>query len=168
MGIHVASGDKGMVQLGDILEKRFGVVLKTVFMIGFWATSMTSLLGVWNGVSLMFSDFVRDVQNKPEVTGEASTRTPQFRAYLLWLTFPPMGLIFVLSGSPVKLVLVYSVLGAIFMPFLAGTLLWLLNRRVAKEYRNGWLSNAMLVVSLLLFGFLCVTDVVTNLAKFSK
>jgi hypothetical protein len=65
---------------------------------------------------------------------------------------------FFVSANPVQLVLVYGVLGALFMPFLAATLLWLLNWRVDRQHRNGWASNAMLIVSLLLFGALCVAD----------
>jgi Mn2+/Fe2+ NRAMP family transporter len=157
-GISISKGDKGLLDLGTVLRQRFGPGIWAIFMIGFWATSMTALLGVWNGVSLMFSDFVRHARSLPEVSGEAATRTPEFRAYLLWLTFPPMLLIFFVPHNPVQLVLVYGVLGALFMPFLAATLLWLLNRRVDKEHRNGWLSNLMLIVSLLLFGVLCVVD----------
>ena len=123
---------------------------------------MTSLLGVWNGVSLMFSDFVRHARNQPDITGEAATRTREFRAYQLWLTFPPMLVIFFASEDPVKHVLMYGVLGAFFMPFLAGTLLWLLNWRVEKEHRNGWLSNLMLIISLLLFGVLCYAELFIN------
>jgi hypothetical protein len=119
---------------------------------------MTSLLGVWNGVSLIFSDFVRNARNKPEVIGENATRTPEFRAYLFWLTFPPMLFLFFVTHNPIQLVLIYGVLGAFFMPFLAATLLWLLNWHVEKQHRNGWLSNAMLIVSLLLFGVLCVVN----------
>jgi Mn2+/Fe2+ NRAMP family transporter len=158
-GVSIAKGDKGLLDLGEVLRQRFGSLIWAIFMIGFWATSITSLLGVWSGVSLMFSDFVRHARNRPEVSGEESTRTPEFRAYLLWLTFPPMLLTFFVSNNPVQLVLVYGVLGALFMPFLAATLLWLLNWRVDRQHRNGWLSNVMLVVSLLLFGVLCIADV---------
>jgi Mn2+/Fe2+ NRAMP family transporter len=157
-GISIAKGDKGLLDLGGVLRQRFGPTVWAIFMIGFWATSMTSLLGVWNGVSLMFSDFVRHARSHPEMSGEGATRTPEFRAYLLWLTFPPMLLTFFVSANPVQLVLVYGVLGALFMPFLAATLLWLLNWRVDRQHRNGWASNAMLIVSLLLFGALCVAD----------
>jgi hypothetical protein len=69
-----------------------------------------------------------------------------------------MLLIFFVSHNPVQLVLLYGVLGAFFMPFLAGTLLWLLNAHVGSEHRNGWFSNLMLIVSLLLFGVLCIAD----------
>ena len=27
-------------------------------LVGFWSAAMSSLVGVWNGVSLMFADFV--------------------------------------------------------------------------------------------------------------
>ena len=47
------------------------------------------------------------------------------------------------------------------MPFLAFTLLWLLNRRVHTRNRNGWLSNTTLAVSLLVFLVLAVNEIVT-------
>lgn len=119
---------------------------------------MTSILGVWNGVSLMFSDFVRNLRGLPAVPGEAATRTPEFRLYALWLTFPLLVLLFQFADSPVQLVLLYAALGAFFMPFLAGTLLVLLNRRVDPEYRSGPLLNLMLVVSLLIFAVLCLVE----------
>jgi hypothetical protein len=51
-------------------------------------------------------------------------------------------------------------MGALFLPFLAITLLWLLHSsRVAPEHRNGIVSNIILVVSVLLFIFLGVQEV---------
>ena len=45
------------------------------------------------------------------------------------------------------------------MPFLALTLVWLLNTsRTPKEWRNGWLSNVLLVSAGLLFVVLCVIE----------
>ncbi len=157
--ISVTANDQGLVLLGDVLRERFGTGVWALFMVGFWATSMTSILGVWNGVSLMFSDFARTLRGKPPVEGEAATRTPEFRAYALWLTFPPLVLLFQFTDRPVQLVLLYGALGAFFMPFLAGTLLVLLNnRKVDQQHRNGWLSNSMLIAALVLFGVLCVNE----------
>jgi hypothetical protein len=52
------------------------------------------------------------------------------------------------------------VLGAAFLPFLAGTLIWLLNSpRTPREWRNGPVSNAMLAVAGLLFLVLCVKQI---------
>jgi Mn2+/Fe2+ NRAMP family transporter len=157
-GITVTGNNQGLVKLGDVLHERFGTTLWIVFMVGFWAASYTSILGVWNGVSLMFSDFVRDLRGLPAAEGEAATRTPEFRAYTLWLTFPPLFLLYQFTDRPIHLVLLYGALGAFFMPFLAGTLLFLLNRRVDREYRSGWLSNGMLTVALLLFAVLCTNE----------
>jgi hypothetical protein len=46
------------------------------------------------------------------------------------------------------------------MPFLALTLMWLLNSsRTPREWRNGSLSNGMLTVAGLLFLVLCVKQI---------
>ncbi|KUF13034.1 Nramp family divalent metal transporter [Streptomyces silvensis] len=167
--VAIASGDKGLVQLSDILEKEYGNATAKLFLVGFFATSFTSLIGVWHGVSLMFADFVeryrktRAGADSKALTGEevasgAREKSVPFRAYLLWLTFPPMILLF--EGQPFRLIIIYGVLGAAFMPFLALTLIWLLNSaRTPSEWRNGWLSNGMLAVAGLLFLILTVKQI---------
>jgi Mn2+/Fe2+ NRAMP family transporter len=161
--VAIASGDKGLIQLGDILEQRYGTATAKFFLIGFFATSFTSLIGVWHGVSLMFADFVaryrRDDAPKAEAVASGTReRSWPFRAYLLWLTFPPIVLLF--QGQPFRLIILYGVLGAAFLPFLAGTLLWLLNSsRTPREWRNSWLSNGMLALAGLLFLVLGVKQV---------
>ncbi|MGW2173425.1 Nramp family divalent metal transporter [Streptomyces sp. NPDC001705] len=161
--IAIASGDKGLIQLGDILEEQYGTATGKLFLIGFFATSFTSLIGVWHGVSLMFADFLARLRGEREARGDelASGRRERswaFRAYLLWLTFPPIVLLF--QDEPFRLIIIYGVLGAAFMPFLALTLLWLLNSaRTPREWRNGWLSNGMLTIAGLLFLVLCVKQV---------
>ncbi|MEV3861116.1 Nramp family divalent metal transporter [Streptomyces sp. NPDC050095] len=159
----IASGDKGLLDLTAILEAEYGTATAKLFLIGFFATSFTSLIGVWHGVSLMFADFVERYRGARAVTGEEVARGDReksrpFRAYLLWLTFPPIVLLF--QGQPFRLVILYGVLGAAFMPFLALTLVWLLNSsRTPTSWRNGWLSNGMLTVAGLLFVVLCVKQV---------
>ncbi|MGP2437978.1 Nramp family divalent metal transporter [Streptomyces sp. JW3] len=160
----IASGDQGLVQLSDILADEYGTATAKFFLIGFFAASFTSLIGVWHGVSLMFADFVARLRagtraaTAEKVASGARERSWPFRAYLLWLTFPPIALLF--QGQPFRLVIVYGVLGAAFMPFLALTLVWLLNSaRTPREWRNGHLSNGMLAVAGLLFLVLCVKQV---------
>ncbi|WP_341926548.1 Nramp family divalent metal transporter [Nocardioides psychrotolerans] len=158
MGIASESGDQALVQLSGILDERYGEVFGKVFLIGFFASSFSSLIGVWSGVSLMFADFVGNLRDLP--SGHPDTRTGGrfFRGYMLWLTFPPMLLL--LLDEPIGLILAYGTLGALFMPFLAITLLVLLNKRregalphsdVPAEWRNGWVSNGMLALCALLF-----------------
>ncbi|MFF3711670.1 Nramp family divalent metal transporter [Streptomyces phaeochromogenes] len=188
--VAIASGDKGLIQLGDILEDEYGTATAKFFLIGFFATSFTSLIGVWHGVSLMFADFVeryrkdraaratgegettpagKATSGKGETSGGGTTsgeevasgareRSWPFRAYLLWLTFPPIVLLF--QGEPFRLIILYGVLGAAFLPFLALTLVWLLNSsRTPAEWRNGILSNSMLTIAGLIFIVLCVKQI---------
>jgi Mn2+/Fe2+ NRAMP family transporter len=93
-----------------------------------------------------------------EVASGTRERSWPFRVYLLWLTFPPMILLF--AGQPFRLIIIYGVLGAAFLPFLAATLIWLLNSsRTPREWRSGPLSNAMLAIAGLLFLILCVKQI---------
>ncbi|WP_329356030.1 Nramp family divalent metal transporter [Streptomyces anulatus] len=167
--VALTSGDRGLIDLGKVLEDRFGAGTAKLFLVGFFATSFSSLIGVWHGVSLMFADFVerfrapaaggaKTEEHEGADVAERRQRSLPFRAYLLWLTFPPMTLLWL--DEPFGLVIAYGVLGAFFMPFLALTLLWLLNSsRTPGEWRNGWVSNGMLALSGLLFVVLCVQQV---------
>ncbi|MEU2727598.1 Nramp family divalent metal transporter [Streptomyces griseoviridis] len=161
--VAISSGDQGLIQLGDILADTYGRATSTFFLIGFFATSFTSLIGVWHGVSLMFADFVARTRDRApaagtEVASGARERSWPFRAYLLWLTFPPIVLLF--QGQPFRLIILYGVLGAAFLPFLALTLLLLLNSsRTPAPWRNGPLSNTLLVLAGTLFLVLCVKQV---------
>jgi Mn2+/Fe2+ NRAMP family transporter len=146
-GIALAGGDRGLLDLGAVLEARFGRPVAILFLIGFFATSFSSILGVWEGVSRMFADFYAHVRKQQPSDAE---RGWPARLYLLWLTFPPMALLFM--DRPFGLIVAYGVLGALFMPFLAGTLLWLLNgSQMPKEWRSGWVSNTLLAAAAALF-----------------
>lgn len=163
-GIALQGGDRGLLDLSDVLNERFNPFVATMFLIGFLATSFSSLLGVWNGVSLMFSDFVGHVRGQPKAERGAVEKTKSFRFFALWLTFPPMALLFM--DRPFGLIVAYGVLGSLFMPFLAGTLLWLLNsHRVPKEWRNGWLSNLMLTAATILFASLAINEIWAQVSK---
>ena len=149
-GVALTSGDRGLVDLAGVLEARFGRGVAVLFLVGFFATAFSSVLGVWHGVSLLFADFVDHVRGRPALSVAERAASPAFRAYLLWLTFPPMVLLTL--GRPFQLVLIYGALGALFMPFLAITLLWLLNsRHTPAEWRNGWTSNIGLTAAAGLF-----------------
>lgn len=149
-GVTLGASDEGLLGLRTVLGDRYGATIADGFLIGFWAASFSSLLGVWNGVSLMFADYWGNMRGL--TSGHADTRVGgrYFKFYLVWLTFPPM-LLFQLD-RPIGLIIAYGVLGALFMPFLAITLLGLLNSaRVSAEWRNGPLTNAALVVCTLIF-----------------
>ncbi|GAA3662242.1 Nramp family divalent metal transporter [Microbacterium marinilacus] len=149
-GVSLSSGDQSLLQLDGVLRERYGDFIGVWFLVGFWAAGFSSVLGVWNGVSLMFADFMGNVTGKGSDHPDSQAGGKWFKVYLLWLTFPPMLLL--LLDQPIFLVLLYGFLGALFMPFLALTLLPILNTdRVPPEYRNKWYLNVALGLTALLF-----------------
>jgi Mn2+/Fe2+ NRAMP family transporter len=182
LGRDLTKGDDGLLMLGTELGTRYGDWARVLFLVGFLAVTTTSLLGVWNGVSLLFADWTRTIRlphgaaataavdaqgtDRPTATetGFEATgveRSTPFRAYLIWLTIPPMALLF--FDRPFALTLVYGVLGAAFMPFLGITLIMLLNsKRIAADARSGWLSNALLGAASALFVVLLVLKLVNE------
>ncbi|CAA9398069.1 Nramp family divalent metal transporter [uncultured Nocardioides sp.] len=156
--IAVATGDEGLLDLSEVLADRYGTWAGKVFLVGFWAAAMSSLIGVWNGVSMMFADFVGHARGLAEDAPERMIGGTYYRLYILWLTFPPMIMLFL--GEPVWLILAYGVLGAFFMPFLSVTLLWILNSdRVPREWRNKLWSNLLMVLCALTFAALAANEV---------
>ncbi|ANS79622.1 putative metal ion transport protein [Serinicoccus hydrothermalis] len=156
-GIAVETGDEGLLDLSRVLGERYGSWAGTVFLIGFWSAAMSSLVGVWNGVSMMFADFIGHARKLPKDDPSVRLGGTWYKAYILWLTFPPMIMLFV--GQPVWLILAYGVLGAFFMPFLAVTLLWILNTdRTPQEWRNGMVVNVLMGICALLFAWLALTQ----------
>jgi Mn2+/Fe2+ NRAMP family transporter len=155
------SGQDGLIPLADAFADRFGEVARWLMLLGFVAATFTSVLGGWNGFSYLFADIVRIGRRIDDADAAAHTteKSPMFRAFLVWSAFPP--LLLLLFGKPVLLVVVYAALGALFMPFFSATLLYMLNsRRVPAAFRNGWLSNSVLGLSLVLFAVLGVQKLI--------
>ncbi|MFI8414134.1 Nramp family divalent metal transporter [Paeniglutamicibacter gangotriensis] len=149
-GVSLSAGDAGLLDLTTVLNEKYGDVVGTGFLIGFWAASFSSIIGVWNGVSLMFADFWGNIRGKE--SGHPDTRVggKYFKFYVIWLTFPPMVLF--LLDQPIALILAYGVLGSLFMPFLAITLLGLLNgKRIPKVWANKLHTNILLAITAALF-----------------
>jgi len=133
-----------------VLKDRYGTVIGNAFLVGFWAAAFSSVIGVWNGVSLMFADFWGNIRGIGSDHPDTRVGGRYFKFYLIWLTFPPMTLLFL--DRPIGLILAYGALGALFMPFLAITLLGLLNgRRIPDAWANRLPTNIALGITALLF-----------------
>jgi Mn2+/Fe2+ NRAMP family transporter len=144
-GMAVADGEEGLIDVADVLSQRYGSFMAPLFLVGFFAATFSSILGVWHGVSLMFADFVATTRNLPSDDRRRGAGGTYYRAYILWLTFPPMALLFL--DRPILLVVLYGALGSLFMPFLALTLLILMNSKaVPLRWRNRWWVNVILVL----------------------
>lgn len=156
-GIRI-EGSRGVLDMAGILGETLGPIGERVFLVGFWAAVATSILGVWQGVPYLFSHLVGLMRSRDPSTAMPSTRGVLYRSYLLFMTFPPM--LILLVGKPVWIVVIYAAVGSIFMPFLAGTLLVLNNRKErVGALRNGISSNAALILCLLLFAYLAFIQI---------
>ena len=151
-------GTEMVLGIATKLETVAGPFGKWCFLIGFWGAVFSSMLGVWQGVPYLFTDFIQQYSWQPDKPMKVDTGSTPYRGYLLYLSIPPMVLL--LAGKPVWLVVIYAVAGAFFMPLLAVLLLIMNNRRGwVGEMRNGLAANLVLLASVLLFGLLLYTEV---------
>ncbi|MHC4444964.1 MAG: Nramp family divalent metal transporter [Planctomycetota bacterium] len=143
------------LDLADQLAGAIGPLGKWIFLVGFWGAVFSSLLGVWQSIPYMFVDFLtmRSGLSASQRCEKDFTRMPAYRVYLLALALVPLPLLWI---SVQQAQLIYAVMGSLFMPFLALTLLIMNNRSdwVGKEFRSGWITNVVLAITLLFF--ICV------------
>ncbi len=155
-----ASGTRIALEIAARLETVAGPFGRWVFLLGFWCTVFTAMLGVWQGVPHIFAELA-------EAWGLAKPGPATRRVYLgalLWLAGPPLILLW--FRQPVAVVVTFSIVGAFFMPFLAGTLLYLNNRRDwVGALANGRVGNGALLVCLAAFGIACLYEIVGALNR---
>jgi len=149
----IFEGVGGMSDFINVYGDNFGAFPQLVLNIGFWCAAFSSLLGSWNGIPYLFADFIKVMKRKNNnirLSSRELKRTPAYRFYLAWLTFPSMLLLII--DEPLGLVLVYAALGSLFIPFVALTLLLLLNSNQLKiELRNKYYHNVLLIFVLAVF-----------------
>ncbi len=161
------AGSDGVIKMASMLEQVIGVTGRWTFLLGFWGAVATSLLGVWQGVPYLFADFAGLMKQGPGENRSArvDVRSNWYRGYVVWLALPPLSLLY--FGRPVLLIVIYAVMGAMFMPFLAATLLYLNSRRewIGGGFRNGWLATTLMVLCLVLFSYLGVRQLIDAFGK---
>ncbi len=127
----------------------FGVFL---FQFGFWGTVFSSLVCVWNGIPYLFADFIYSTQahRQGKDKTEVSVKSPYYRWYLAFLSFPPILLLF--WNDAIKNVINYALISSVFAVFLAAMLLYMGNRKNwMRGLSNRWGDNLLLVLALVLF-----------------
>lgn len=150
------NGAQIVVSLADKIMTTTGTIGKWIFLIGFWGAVFSSMLGVWNGVPYIFNEFITTIKEKKTKEDAKETVSRYYWWFLIFLAVPPMGLLFL--NKPVWIIIIYSVSGAFFMPFLAATLLFLNNKKEwIRNSKNNLVTNTLLVGSLLLFLYLLGT-----------
>jgi Mn2+/Fe2+ NRAMP family transporter len=159
-------GDTVALVLAAQLAKVLGPAGKWIFLAGFWGAVYSSLVGVWQGVPYIFADFLylRRGIVLDQHPGKNILRTREYKFYLLGLTFIPMTLLWF---NLKQVQLIYAVMGAFFMPFLALTLLILNNRAglVGKRFKNSWVINLLLLITLLFFSYVGFNEIIQAFIK---
>ena len=153
-------GFRMVIGLAEQLATVLGQPGYWIFLLGFWAAVFTSMVGVWSGVPYLFADLWQRYRRRYATGPEPTIKlrdTAAYRYFLLYLALPPI--LLTMYQRPAWIGIAYAVSGAAFMPFLALTLLYLNNRRAWVEpLQNGWLTNAVLGASLLLFLLLLASE----------
>jgi Mn2+/Fe2+ NRAMP family transporter len=135
--------------LGTILGP-FGV---WAYSVGFWAAVSASLLGVWQGVPYLYADIYGITKGLSGAEREEATKgtSRPYRLALLFITLVPLP--FAFTGNPIAVIITFTIVGSLFIPFLAATLLYLNNRvKWSSDVpRNHWSTNVLLIAILALF-----------------
>ena len=144
-------------QLADQLGTVLGPAGRWIFLLGFWGAVFSSLLGVWQSAPYLMADFQRLRGNaRAGATNRGPAvdlkQTTAYRAFLVALAIVPLVNLWL---TVERVQLAYAVMGAMFMPLLAVTLLILNNqsRWVGERFRNAWWINAVLILTVLLFAY---------------
>jgi Mn2+/Fe2+ NRAMP family transporter len=160
-GIPITDGE-AVPRMGEMIATLVGPFGFYVYAFGFWAAVFAALFGVWQSVPYIYADFYaiwRRATPNERTRMTQVTSTP-YRVALAYVALVPIPLAFL--GRPLFIIVTYTVVGSLFLPFLAVTLLWL-NRKIAwpnKVPRNGWLETSLLVLILSLFAFIGAREIV--------
>ena len=90
------------------------------------------------------------------------TSTP-YRLALAFITLVPLPFAFI--RRPILVIVTYTIIGSLFVPFLAATLLYLNNRIKwnAAVPHNHWTTNIILIAILILFAIVGAQEVINAL-----
>jgi Mn2+/Fe2+ NRAMP family transporter len=140
-------------KMAEMLGSILGAFGYYAYSVGFWAAVFASLLGVWQSVPYLYADLYGIAKKLPPEARKEVTQVTSwpYRAGLIFITLVPIP--FAFTGRPISVIIIYTVVGSLFVPFLAATLLYLNNKVAWAEPvpRNHWSTNLLLVAILALF-----------------
>ena len=159
-GMHLTDA-QAVPRMGQMLGTVIGPFGAWAYALGFWAAVFASLLGVWQSVPYLYADFYGILKKLPRETRAELTKVTSlpYRVALVFITLVPLPFAFV--GRPLFIIITYTIVGSLFIPFLAATLLYLNNRIpwTTSVPRNHWTTNVLLVIVLVMFLVLGMQEV---------
>ena len=155
------TNSQAVPRMAEALGTVMGTFGRIAFSVGFWAAVFASLLGVWQSVPYLYADFYGIFKKmSPEARQDVVkvTSTP-YRLALAFITLVPLP--FAFTGQPIQVVIIYTIVSSLFVPFVAATLLYLNNRVEWPEAvpRNSLITNLLLIGILVLFAIVGFQEV---------
>ncbi|HCN38378.1 MAG TPA: iron transporter [Bacteroidetes bacterium] len=161
-GIHPdeIKGERILIGVADKLTSFGGVWLKWIYLLGFWCAVFSSLIGVLQGIPYMYADFIKSFKKSknPVVEFDDKKFKKLYNSFLIYIAFAPLILQFI--NKPSQIIFIYTIIGALFMPFLTFTLLYMNNsKKLNLKFPNPVWINTFLIITLLLFGYLSYNEI---------
>jgi Mn2+/Fe2+ NRAMP family transporter len=152
-GVQITNA-QAVTKMAETLGAVIGPAGFYAYSIGFWAAVFASLLGIWQSIPYLFADSYGLMRGYPRAERERLTKvtsTP-YRVALLFITAVPIAFAFI--DQPLVIIRTFTIVGSLFIPFLAATLLYLNNAQIPREGgvpKNSALTNAILIAALVVF-----------------
>ena len=159
----VAITDREAVsRMAGALAALTGSVGFYIYSIGFWAAVLASLVGVWQTIPRVFADCYSLLRRMPPDERKVATEVGShpYRAALSLMALAAVPFAFL--GRPLLIVIAFTVLGSVFIPFLAATLLYLNNRIAfpAPLQSNRLATNIALGIIVVVFAVVGALEII--------
>jgi len=159
-GVQITNA-QAVTKMADTLGAIVGPLGFYAYSVGFWAAVFASLLGIWQSIPYLFADYyglMRKYARSEREQLTSVTSTP-YRVALLFITLVPIPFAFI--DQPLIIIRTFTIVGSLFIPFLAATLLYLNNTRIPLNSgvpKNSALTNAVLIFALILFAMVGASE----------
>src|SRR3954469_16749996 len=153
---------QAVTKMAETLRARIGPFGFYAYSVGFWATVFASLLGIWQSIPYLFADYYALMRKYSRAEREALTAITSrpYRAALAFITLVPIAFAFL--DQPLFVIRTFTIIGSLFIPFVAATLLYLNNMRIPAASgvaKNSLFVNAVLILALIVFALVGAAEV---------
>ena len=159
-GVQITNA-QAVTKMAETLGAIIGPIGFYTYSVGFWAAVFASLLGVWQSIPYLFADCYGLMRKYPRAARDQLTvvTSAPYRVGLLFIT--SVAIPFAFIDQPLIIIRTFTIVGSLFVPFLAGTLLYLNNFLIPVDSGvppNTVLTNVVLVCALILFGIVGASE----------
>ncbi|MGQ0735260.1 MAG: Nramp family divalent metal transporter [Acidobacteriota bacterium] len=160
-GVQITNA-QAVTKMADTLGATIGPVGFFAYAVGFWAAVFASLLGIWQSLPYLFADYYGLLRREPpDVRARLTSVTSvPYRVALAFVTIVPIPLAFI--DQPLFVIRTFTIVGSLFIPFLAATLLYMNNvliEAAGDVPRNSRFTNAVLVLALVVFAAVGASEI---------